>query len=175
MKHILFSVGLAGILSAGCGGSEEDELPTASSMTAVTAADPLGMPTSAKGENVAVNPANLIPKPPETMIDLSTVERPTDDNGKILDDLGYLNHLVFNLNEGRSTYVSDVIPEFRNDDERQQYELALAKAREPIKDLNELVRLKVIKALPQAPAGKQYAINATSGKVELVNQQATTP
>lgn len=172
MKINLFLIATLGVLSAGCGDpTPDDDLSTAvNQSTAVSVTDPLPAPNAKTGENAPPDPLTLIPRPAETLIDLSTVERPTDDNGKIMDDLAYLNHLVFNLNEGRATYVSDVIPEFRNDDERQKYELAMAKAMEPIKDLNELVRLKVIKALPQAPAGKRYAINASSGKVELVSQ-----
>jgi hypothetical protein len=167
MKQILFIALALGVITVGCG-KEEEELPVAAAATGVSATDPL----AAGGQKDASlpDPMTLIPRPAETMIDVSIAERPADNDGKVMDDLAYLNHLVFNINEGRSTYVSDNIPTFKDDAQRQAYELALAKAREPLKDINDLVRLKVIKALPQAPTGKRYAINATSGKVELVTQ-----
>jgi hypothetical protein len=170
MKHPLFYSLILATVVTGCGGGAEDELPTAANNSSgVSVTDPLGA-GGKQAESNTPDPMSLIPRPPETLIDVSSVERPLDNSGKVMDDLAYLNHLVFNLNEGRATYVSDVIPQFRNDAERLAYEAALAKSKEPVKDLEELVRLKVVKALPQAPAGKRYAINATSGKVELVNQ-----
>lgn len=171
MKHTLSLIVAIGVLSAGCSHNEDDELPAANGQ--VSAADPLisGNPSPGGTESGPPDPMTLLPRPAETLIDFSSnaADRPLDDNGKTMDDLAYLNNLVFNLNEGRATYVSDVIPEFRNDAERLAYEAALAKAKEPVKDLEELVRLKVIKAIPAAPAGKRYAINPTNGKVELTS------
>ncbi len=163
MKQILSIALVLGVITIGCS-SEEEELPVAAPNTSIHA-DPL-----AGGGTPPPDPLTLIPKPAETLIDITTVERPADNSGKVMDDLAYLNHLVFNINEGRSTYVSDNIPTFKDDAQRQAYEMAMAKAREPLKDINDLVRLKVIKALPPAPAGKRYAINETTGKVEMVNQ-----
>jgi hypothetical protein len=118
----------------------------------------------------APDPLTLVPKTPETLIDISTAPRPADESGKVMDDLAYLNHLVFTINEGKATYTSDYIPQFKNEAEKVAYEAAMAKFREPIKDIEELVRLKVVKALPQPPAGAKYAISEKTGKVELVRQ-----
>ncbi|MGV3753818.1 MAG: hypothetical protein ACO1QS_00380 [Verrucomicrobiota bacterium] len=165
MKQILSIALVLGVISIGCS-KEEEELPVAAPNTSIHA-DPL----AAGGQQSAPpDPMTMIPKPAETLIDITTVERPADNSGRVMDDLAYLNHLVFNINEGRATYVSDNIPTFKDDAQRQAYEMALAKAREPLKDINDLVRLKVVKALPPAPAGKRYAINETTGKVEMVNQ-----
>jgi hypothetical protein len=48
----------------------------------------------------------------------------------------------------------------------------MEKLKEPITDLNELVKARVIKAIPAAPAGKKYAVNKKTLKVELVDANA---
>ncbi len=42
--------------------------------------------------------------------------------------------------------------------------------KEPITDLQELVKARLIKKIPAAPAGKKFVINPTTHKVELANQ-----
>ena len=93
----------------------------------------------------------------------------------MLDDLELLNHLLWNYNEGRATYSTDVTPNFKNDAERIAYDEALKKLKEPATDINDLVKARFIKAIPTAPAGKKYAINPKTLKVELLDANAPLP
>lgn len=169
MKKTLLSLVAVGVITAGCS-KEEDELPEANPGAAV-GADPLSAPGSVSGTASAspevFNPETFGPPPP-AMADFGAADRPLGDNGNSMDDLEYLNALVFRFNESRATYSPEPEPQFRTQEEYQTYSAALKKLREPITDLNELVRFKVIKAIPPAPTGKKYAINAKTLKVELI-------
>lgn len=91
-------------------------------------------------------------------------------NGMVAqDNLEYLNGLVAHLNEGRATYSTDAMPTFKTPEEKQAYDAALKKMKEPITDIEELVKARLIKKIPAAPAGKKYVINPTTHKVELAN------
>jgi hypothetical protein len=174
MKQTLFIGILAGVLAAGC--SKEEELTIAEPASpSVSAVDPMATPTA--NANAAQTPEVFDPSklgpPPPPIADFSSNARPLDNDGRAMDDLAYLNNVLFNYNESRGTYSTDVIPNFKNDAERQAYDEALRKLKEPITDLNELVRAKVIKAIPAAPAGKKYTVNKKTLKVELVD--ATAP
>lgn len=177
MKQILLITLVAGGLVVGCG-KEEDELPPPSSSAPVNATDPV----SAGGASVAgatttqtpepFDPSKVGPPPPPTVDFGDNGARPVGNLGEQLNDLELLNHILFTYNEGRGTYSTDYIPNFKSDAERLAYDEALRKLKEPITDLNELVRLKVIKSIPAAPAGKKYAVNKKTLKVELVDATA---
>jgi len=170
MKLILSTLLGLGLLSVGCG-KEEDELPEANAGAAMSGSDPLAVAavdTGGAAQTVeAFNPSTFGPPPPP-MADLGATDRPLGDNGNAMDDLEYLNALVFRFNESRGSYSPEPEPQFKTQEEYQKYAAALKKLKEPITDLNELVRSKVIKAIPPAPTGKKYAINAKTLKVELM-------
>lgn len=85
-----------------------------------------------------------------------------------MNDLEYLNHLVQQVNEFRAIPKEINQKAFKTEAEQLAYEEAQQAQlnRGPVKDLNELVSSGVIKALPTAPAGQRYALDAT-GKVVL--------
>jgi hypothetical protein len=170
MKKILLTVMAAGLITLGCS-KEDDELPEANAGAAVSGSDPLAAASADTGGTAqiveAFNPSTFGPPPPP-MADLGAADRPLGDNGNAMDDLEYLNALVFRFNESRGSYSPEPEPQFRTQEEYQKYAAALKKLKEPITDLNELVRSKVIKAIPPAPTGKKYAINAQTLKVELM-------
>lgn len=92
-------------------------------------------------------------------------------NGEIAqNDIDYLNALVKQLNEAHGTWSTDATPSFKSAAEKQAYDDAIKKFKEPITDLQELVKARLIKKIPAAPAGKKYVINPTSHQVELANQ-----
>ncbi|MCD6051426.1 MAG: hypothetical protein K0Q55_2830, partial [Verrucomicrobia bacterium] len=84
-------------------------------------------------------------------------------------DLEYLNHLVQQVNESRTAPKEINQKSFKTEAEQLAYEEAQQQAlnRGPVKDLNELVSSGVIKAMPTAPAGQRYVLDATTGKVVL--------
>ncbi len=86
-----------------------------------------------------------------------------------MSDLEYLNHLVQQVNESRSTPKEINQKAFKTEAEQLAYEEAQQQAlnRGPVKDLNELVSSGVIKTLPTAPAGQRYALDTATGKVVL--------
>lgn len=84
-----------------------------------------------------------------------------------MSDLEFLNHLVGQLNESRVAPTETPQKAFKTEAEQMAYEEAMQKAKEPVRDLNELVTAGILKTLPQAPNGQQYTIDAQSGKVVL--------
>lgn len=107
------------------------------------------------------------------MADFAAADRPAGNDGAAMQDLEYLNALLFRVNESRGSWSTDYVPNFKTEAEQQAYDAALKKLKEPITDLNELVRIKALKAIPSAPAGKKYAINSKTLKVELIDATAT--
>ncbi len=85
-----------------------------------------------------------------------------------MSDLEYLNHLVEQVNESRVSDIEIKQKAFKTEAEQVAYEEAEQQKRKgPIRDLNELVTAGVLKALPTAPGGQRYTIDATTGKVVL--------
>jgi hypothetical protein len=83
----------------------------------------------------------------------------TDDSGKVLDTLGGLQRAV-------EYYTRVLVPRVPVDEEEEKR----FKPVPPLKDLQQLVEYKVIRAVPAAPAGKKYVYDPISGKVKLENQ-----
>ncbi len=176
MKQILSIALVLGVITVGCS-KEEEELPAAAPVTggASVTADPLANPAAGGATTATPEPfdPSKVGPPPPPMIDFAAAEKPVGNFGEeFKDHLEMLNHILFNYNEGRGTYSTDVIPTFKNEAEQRAYDEALRKLKEPITDLNELVKAKVIKAIPAAPAGKKYAVNKKTLKVELVDANA---
>lgn len=90
-----------------------------------------------------------------------------------MNDIQYLNELLAQFNMRRSNFSPEPYPQFKTPDEQKAYDQWLIKFRDPVTDLNELVRYKVVKALPAPPAGKKYVVNAQTLKVELADATAT--
>ncbi len=104
-------------------------------------------------------------------MDLNDVQRPINDAGQRLADLDYLNLLLQSYVEGRSSAAYMPKGPFKSEaEEMAAIEKAERQKSQPVTDLNELVRAKFIKAIPQAPAGKKYAIDPKTGKVVLADQ-----
>jgi len=140
----------------------------ASEQTQASAAQPVTI--AAGSATVAPPPSTTVPAAQAAQVipAITEIERPTNAQGNPMSDLELLNHLVQELNESR---VSDAdIPQktFKTEAEQVAFEAAQEQLRKgPVKDLNELVTAGILKALPQAPAGQRYAIDATTGKVVL--------
>ncbi len=153
-------------------------------LLSIVACSPKAEPASEQIQASATQPVTIaagsatVAPPPSTPVPgaqtaqaipaITEIERPTNAQGNPMSDLELLNHLVQELNESR---VSDAdIPQktFKTEAEQMAYEAAQEQLRKgPVKDLNELVTAGILKALPQAPAGQRYAIDATTGKVVL--------
>lgn len=159
--RILFPVSCLVFLNA-CGAKEEHPLPPAAPQKApdIQASLKVEAPSSPAA------PTAGVATPPQAA-DLSSMQRPINDQGNPMSDLELLNHLVHQVNESRAAGPEIKQMQFRTEAEQSAYEAAQRQKQGPVKDLNELVAAKVIKALPTAPAGKRYAIDATSGKVVL--------
>ena len=162
---ILFPVSCIVLLSA-CGAKEEHPLPPATPQKApdIQASLKVEAPSS------PIAPSAGVTAPPPAApqaADLSSMQRPINDQGNPMSDLELLNHLVHQVNESRAAGPEIKQMQFKTEAEQSAYEAAQRQKQGPVKDLNELVAAKVIKALPTAPAGKRYAIDATSGKVVL--------
>ncbi len=178
MKRILFIATVVGLTAFGCGGGKDDEaLPSANTAAPAVAVDPMANPaaTANTAAPEAFDPTKIGPPPSSIVtVDIAAgAPRPLGNQGQPLEnDLELLNYLLWNFNEGKATYSTDVIPTFKTEADALAYQEALKKYKEPTTDLNDLVKGRVIKAIPAAPAGKKYAVNPKTYKVELVDANA---
>lgn len=181
MKKFLSMALFVGVITVGC--SKEEELTGAPSSAGggVSISDPqAASPTSPSSSQptLDLDPSKFGPPPPAIAVDFSATtaeERPRNVGGKQMSDLEYLNQLLEELATSRFNYVpSPESAPYKNDEEREAYEAKFAelkkKLQAPITDINELVKAGVIKAIPAAPTGQKYVINATTQKIELVAQ-----
>jgi hypothetical protein len=137
----------------------------------VSATSGSGPATTAATAPPVIDTSKMGPPPPADAIDLDAGGEKRLPNGEIAKDtLDYLNNLVAHYNEARATWSTDATPTFKSEQERQAYDDALKKMKEPITDLEALVKARLIKKVPTAPAGKKFVINPTTHKVELANQ-----
>ncbi|MEW6305635.1 MAG: hypothetical protein AB1705_19320, partial [Verrucomicrobiota bacterium] len=102
-------------------------------------------------------------------IDFASESRPTNERGEAMSDLDLLNQILSDYQEARATTSSGEIRAYKTEAEEVAAMEAQQKAAEPVKDLSELVRAGVIKAVPAAPPGKKFAIDPKTHKVVLVN------
>lgn len=153
-----------------CGKPEEATPPApAAPAPAAVSAKPVAPSTSTPPP--AIDTSKIGPPPPANIVDLDSGGEKRMPNGEIAKDtLDYLNNLVAHYNEARATWSTDATPTFNTPQEKQAYDDALKKLKEPITSLEELVKAKLIKKVPEAPAGKKFIINPTTHKVELANQ-----
>lgn len=115
--------------------------------------------------------ATAAAKAPPATIDLATMQRPVNDKGDLMSDLEMLNQILANFNEARATGAA-ARPQtrtYKTEAEQMAAEAAQQQAMGPAKDLSELVKAGVIKALPTPPAGKKFVIDPESHKVALAN------
>ncbi len=153
-------------------------------LLSINACSPKAEPASEQIQASAVQPVTIaagsaaVAPPPSTTLPvaqtaqgipaITEIERPTNAQGNPMSDLELLNHLVQELNESRVSDVDISQKTFKTEAEQVAYEAAQEQLRKgPVKDLNELVTAGILKALPQAPAGQRYAIDAATGKVVL--------
>lgn len=150
---------------AGCTPKEDS-----TAVKAPDAATPAAVSISEATPAVAPPPAATLGAPAmaaPAAIDFSQAERPVNAQGQVMSDIEYLNHLVYEVNESRISDVSVPDKAFKTEAEQMAYEEAMQQRKVPVRDLKELVTAGVLKELPSAPAGQNYVIDPTSGKVVL--------
>lgn len=165
----LGAISLILLLSIAAGCSPKD--PEAPAMTPPAAVAPAEVSIGDTATPAAPPPGSAPGAPAAAAvpaaIDLAQAERPINAQGNAMNDLEFLNHLVHEVNESRVSNVEIPQKAFKTEAEQMAYEAAMEQRQGPVKDLNELVTAGVLKALPQAPAGQRYAIDAATGKVVL--------
>lgn len=119
-------------------------------MTQATSAENTGAGGAAAATPVA--PGSVMPPP--APIDFATVQRTAVGHGPLTSDLDILNQALEIYRTGAPRPGSDSLVGGRD-----------------IKDLNELVKAGLIKALPAPPAGKQFALDSKTGKAVLVDKK----
>ena len=171
-QSILLSIAVA-TLTAACG-KEEASVPapaTPAAPVSVSATPTAASTTPGTTPPPAIDTSKIGPSATSAAVDLDSGGDKRMPNGEIAKDtLDYLNNLVTHFNEARATWSTDATPTFNTPQEKQAYDDALKKLKEPITNLEELVKARLIKKVPAAPAGKKFVINPTTHKVELANQ-----
>ncbi|MEW6303896.1 MAG: hypothetical protein AB1705_10520 [Verrucomicrobiota bacterium] len=124
--------------------------------------------TPPPGTIVAPTTAPATP-PPVTAIDFTGANRPTNERGEVLSDLDLLNQILNDYVEARATGSSGEIRTYKTEAEEVAAMEARQKASEPVKDLSELVKAGLIKAVPTPPPGKRFAIDPKTQKVVLLD------
>ena len=157
------------ILMGACSPKEEAPLTATSAGKPTDPQEALRLDTPVKPDLPAAPNASLtaVAPPNAAAPDFASAPRPNNGQGNPMSDLEYLNHLVFQLNESRTVPPETKQMQFKTEAEQSAYEAAQQQRQAPVKDLNELVTAKVLKALPVAPNGQHYAIDPASGKVVL--------
>ncbi|MEW6305637.1 MAG: hypothetical protein AB1705_19330 [Verrucomicrobiota bacterium] len=108
-------------------------------------------------------------QPPVPAVDFASADRPTNERGEALSDLDLLNKILTDFQEARATTSSGEIRAYKTEAEEVAAMEAKQNAAGPVKDLSELVRAGLIKAVPAAPPGKKFAIDPKTQKVVLMN------
>lgn len=157
------------ILTGACSPKEEAPLTPTSAGKPADLQEALRLDAAVKPDSPVAPNANLTAgaQPNSAALDFASAPRPKNEQGDPLSDLEYLNHLVFQLNESRTVVAEIKQMQFKTEAEQAAYEAAQQQRQGPVKDLNELVTAKMLKALPVAPNGQHYAIDPASGKVVL--------
>ena len=95
------------------------------------------------------------------VMDLNTADRPLDARGNPMSDVEMLNLVIESYRMGAGATSADMATTGgRKPQGPAEEAAAFAAASTPktaINDINDLVKLGLIKAIPPAPAGKQYA------------------
>lgn len=167
MKLIPFTMLVIAAAMAGCG-KEETAAPAAPNTPPkqiLPALQPSAETATPAQPGTAATPA------PPAAIDLATMQRPVNDKGDLMSDLEMLNQILANFNEARATGATagTQARTYKTEAEQMAAETARQQAVGPARDLLELVKAGVIKALPTPPAGKKFVIDPQSHKVVLAN------
>ena len=169
MKTCLFIFPALGLL-IGCGGSKESASPTATKTPAPKA--PLAaMPALAPAHagtapSAAPSPATA----PPPAVDLATAMRPLDANGNPISDLDMLNQAI--IQYGGRALGGGNIPTAEGVQGVDAINAALVRpAPAQLKDLSELVKAGLIKALPVPPPGKAYVLDPKTRMAALVDKK----
>jgi len=141
-------------------------LPPLAAETASPPAPTGGGPTPSGGQGAPAAP---------TAIDFATANRPIDANGRALSDLEWLNRIVQN-HLMQSALPDAALPQGKFNSPTEEfaaYSAAMERKQKAgvLRDLSDLVRAGVIKAIPAAPPGKQYVLDAKSGSVVLADRK----
>ncbi len=147
---------VSAVLLAGCGGEQE---PEAASMPSSPEAPSINLTDATPGgEGSAAPAAPEAPEIPPQSADISAEGLVTKDaEGNALDKTAQLQQAV----DYYTRVLEPKVPE-------SEEEAKTFKGYPPLTDLEQLVKARVIRAVPAAPAGKKYVIE--NGKVKLVAQ-----
>ena len=174
MNPISATLLVVAIAITGCGKPEpavptDSPSSTAPAQSAMPSLQTGGGPAAPAGPAVAAAPA------PPPAIDLAAMERPANEAGDPMSDLEVLNVILFNYNEALATGAAASKGPARTY-KTEAEEMAATEARQraidaggQVRDLSQLVKAGVIKALPKPPAGKKFAIDPKTQKVVLVS------
>ena len=107
-------------------------------------------------------------------MDLNTADRPLDARGNPMSDLEMLNLALegYRMGAGAGSAGMATTPGGRKPQGPAEEAEAFAAAAAPktaINDINDMVKLGLIKTIPAAPAGKQYALE--NGAVVLKDKK----
>ncbi len=142
----------------GCSGESEDSTPSASASGIGQAGGSLNLGAPAPQSKGKSTPTPAPEKP--AAVDLATVDRPLDARGNPMTDLQMLNLALeryrmtsSGLSAGITT-PGNRVPQGPVEEAAAAAEAATAAG--SLAHINDLVAKGVIKAIPEAPAGKEY-------------------
>lgn len=153
LKSVLAGIAMT-VAVAGCGPKE---------ITREVVEDP--MPETEAGDDLLGEAAEPPPPAAPVPVDFSMEARPVDETGNSVSDLDLLNEAY----EAAIMWASSNLKPMPRGLTMEQQMNWDPGAGPEIKTLDDLVKLGVIKAVPQAPEGKQYAIEG--GRVVLKDGQ----
>jgi hypothetical protein len=175
MKRIkgftVFGCLIISCLSFGCGGGVDETEPEAGGSPASA------LPSVAEGDGSAIGEPGAsteTPTPPSApeAIDISPTGRPVNVDGSPMGDLDLLNHAIEAYRELAHAKAAEALSRrrFSSEAEQSAAEAELARASSTaLKDLSDLVRAGVLRALPTPPAGKQFVLNLKTQQAELAD------
>ena len=159
-------------LLIGCGGSKEPASTTATK-TPAAKAPPAAMPALAPAQSspapgTAAKPGDT-PAPP--VFDFAAAGRPLDNSGKALSDLDMLNQAILSYGIRRMPQAGADPSKAKSVNEAAALMAAQSAGPPPLKSLSDLVKAGVIKSLPVAPPGKEYALDPNTRMAVLVDKK----
>jgi hypothetical protein len=152
-------------MAGGC----DPAAPVDSAVPDVSTADRMSLDLT---EDVATEEAPGEAAAPAPVFDFESAERPLNEETRAeMSDLDILNQILTDYQEARRS-VSPPPGRYKTEAEEmaalEAWEARL-KAMPPVKDLSELVKAGIIKAVPAAPPGQQYVIDPKTQTVVLVS------
>jgi hypothetical protein len=160
--RMLFSVLTVSVISLalGCGPQEDPSLPSAGGDASEAGATVAATPAEASPQTDPAATAPAAPPAPAFSGEVSSEGLPMkDEDDQPLDTLAALQYAVDTYERLRGMDGPD-----------DEEEAKTWKPMPEITDLQQLVRYRLIRAVPQAPAGKKYVYDPQTRKVSLAGQ-----